>query len=252
MERGEKLLYLVANPVTEAWIRELNPRAESLSDCYAVGKPRRDSYAQMVERILSAVRAGANVCVAFYGHPGVFVRPSHEAVRLARLEGFPARMLPGVSAEDCLFADLGVDPADEGCQSFEATDFLARRRRFDRSSGLVLWQIAAIGEQSVGASVAARRKGLRALGRFLERRYPRGHKVVVYEAAQLPVCEPTIVRVPLSRLASVAVSPLATLYVPPLRSAAADLGLPPRLAMDGARTAPPRRRRGRRRSEPVP
>jgi hypothetical protein len=33
-------------------------------------------------------------------------------------------MLPAISAEDCLFADLGVDPADHGCPSYEATDFL--------------------------------------------------------------------------------------------------------------------------------
>jgi len=31
-------------------------------------------------------------------------------------------MLPGISAEDCLFADIGVDPGIYGCQSFEATD----------------------------------------------------------------------------------------------------------------------------------
>src|SRR2546429_6584747 len=47
--------------------------------------------------------------------------------RQAREEGFEAEMLPAVSAEDCLFADLGVDPGDEGCQSFEATSFLLFR-----------------------------------------------------------------------------------------------------------------------------
>jgi hypothetical protein len=37
-------------------------------------------------------------------------------------DGFDAVMLPGISAEDCLFADLGIDPGMIGCQSFEATD----------------------------------------------------------------------------------------------------------------------------------
>jgi uncharacterized protein YabN with tetrapyrrole methylase and pyrophosphatase domain len=216
MERAGKLIYLVANPAAEAWVRSLNPTAESLADCYGEGKPRSDSYAQMVERILGAVRAGQDVCAAFYGHPGVFVRPSHEAIRRARLEGFAARMLPGISAEDCLFADLGVDPADEGCQSFEASHFLARRPRFDPSSGLILWQIAAVGQQSVVPSAATRRRGVNALARLLARHYPRSHDVIVYEAAQLPVCDPIVVRVPLSRLGSVEVSTLATLYVPPI------------------------------------
>jgi len=31
-------------------------------------------------------------------------------------------MLPGISAEDCLVADLGIDPASSGCQSYEAND----------------------------------------------------------------------------------------------------------------------------------
>ena len=83
---------------------------------------------------------------AFYGHPGVFVRPSHEAIARARAEGHQARMLPAVSAEDCLFADLGVDPATHGCASFDATTFLARPRPVDSSAGLVLWQVAAVRE----------------------------------------------------------------------------------------------------------
>ena len=33
-------------------------------------------------------------------------------------------MLPGISAEDCLLADLGVDSAHNGLQSLEATDLL--------------------------------------------------------------------------------------------------------------------------------
>jgi len=56
----------------------------------------------MVERILKNVKDGFKVCVVFYGHPGVFVQPSHEAIRIARLEGFSARMLPGISAEELL------------------------------------------------------------------------------------------------------------------------------------------------------
>ena len=56
----------------------------------------------------------------------VFVQPSHESIAIARLEGFSARMLPGISAEDCLFADIGLDPGKDGCQSFEATDFLRK------------------------------------------------------------------------------------------------------------------------------
>jgi hypothetical protein len=77
----------------------LNPDgAESLQG----GNSRRQSYVEMVEHILTHVRSGYNTCVACYGHPGVFANPTHEAVRRAKDEGFSAKMLPGISAEDCL------------------------------------------------------------------------------------------------------------------------------------------------------
>jgi Tetrapyrrole (Corrin/Porphyrin) Methylases len=215
IERAERLLYLVTEPATKAWMQSLNPGAESLEDCYGPDKPRSASYDEMVARILAPVRAGLNVCVAFYGHPGVFVRPSHDAIRIAHAEGFAARMLPGISAEDCLFADIGVDPAQEGCQSFEATDFLARPPRFDPRSGLLLWQVGVIGEPSLPAPGARKRTGLRLLAERLCRHYPPGHRAVVYEAAVYPVCGPVIRRVRLSALGRTQVPLLATLYVPP-------------------------------------
>jgi len=52
----------------------------------------------MVERTVTFVRWGLNVCAVFYGHPGVFADPAHNAIRLARREGFRALMLPGISA----------------------------------------------------------------------------------------------------------------------------------------------------------
>ena len=84
--------------------------------------------------------------VVFYGHQRVFVHPGHESIRRAHMEGFPACMLPGISAEDCLFAELGIDPSKNGCQSFEATDFLVYKRKFDNRSSLILWQIGANGD----------------------------------------------------------------------------------------------------------
>ena len=146
IEQAEKVLYLVTDPVTEIWIKQLNPTAESLSSSYEDNKPRIDAYVAMIERVLGFVRDGLDVCAIFYGHPGVFVYPSHEAVRLARTEGYSASMFPGISAEDCLFADLGIDPARSGCQSFEATDFLVHRRKFDSTSSLILWQIGVVGD----------------------------------------------------------------------------------------------------------
>ena len=94
IKRADKLFHMVSDPVARYWLKELNPTAESLHGCYAEGKPRNVSYAEMAERMLAPVRQGQEVCAAFYGHPGVFVTPSHDAIRQARLEGHGARMLP--------------------------------------------------------------------------------------------------------------------------------------------------------------
>ncbi|HEY6069313.1 MAG TPA: SAM-dependent methyltransferase, partial [Gaiellaceae bacterium] len=144
-ERAEAAFYLVTEPLTMRLLEDLNPAAISLYDHYEAGVDRSQSYERMQETILGEVRAGRRVCAAFYGHPGIFVAPSHGAVRRARDEGFRVWMLPAVSAEDCLFADLGVDPGLSGCQSFGATDFLLRRRQVDPSAVLVLWQVSVIG-----------------------------------------------------------------------------------------------------------
>ena len=69
------------------------------------------------------------MCLVSYGHPGVFAYPMHEAIRQAKALGHSAVMFPAVSCEDAFFADLGVDPGQSGCQSFEATDFLVYQRR---------------------------------------------------------------------------------------------------------------------------
>lgn len=220
IQRAEKLFYVVSNPAAETWLRQLNPAAVTLEDCYREGKPRRDSYREMTRRIVSAVRGGFEVCAVFYGHPGVLVRASHDAIRQARREGFPARMLPGISAEACLFADLGLNPGDAGWQSFEATDFVGRRRRFDPATPLLLWQVGALGERSIRKDMSCRPERLRALARLLRRSYPQRHPVVLYEAASFPICRPFVERTTLGRLPGKRILPATTLYIPPRPSRA--------------------------------
>ena len=195
------------------WITRLNKTAESLARFYRSGKPRIQTYSEIVEEILTWVRRGLRVCAVFYGHPGVFVTPSHQAVLRARSEGFTATMLPGVSAEDCLFADLGLDPGDAGCQSFEATSFLLYHREFDTSVPLILWQIGTIGEGSGIAEPS--RRGLELLLHRLADRYGSDHEVVLYEASPYAICDPTVERVAVTTIDPAKVSGMATLYVPP-------------------------------------
>lgn len=234
IEQADKVLFAVADPVTAKWLGTLNATAETLP-YNTENQRRRETYREMVERILAEVRQGLNVCAVFYGHPGVFADPAHEAIRQARREGFRAQMLPGISAEDCLFADLGLDPGKNGCQSFEATDFLIRRRKFDPSSALILWQIAMVGNLGFYKE-GGQLRGLTVLAEVLETHYGCDHEVIVYEAAvYYPVCEPVIVRVPLFKLPETKVAQVSTLYVPPLAPAPVDGEMMARLGMSCAK-----------------
>lgn len=222
MTHAERLLFLVTDIATKQWIESLNPKTESLYDSYRVGRAREETYAEMSDRILRWVRQGERVVAAFYGHPGVFVAPSHLALAQARAEGFEARMLPGISAEDCLFADLGFDPGERGCQSFEATDFLLRRRIFDPTSPLVLWQVGVIGVRDYQKSDLWGPRGLAVLEQRLLATYPAEHSVIVYEAAQYPICPPLVHTTAIAELTKAPVSVRSTLYVPPLADRESD------------------------------
>jgi uncharacterized protein YabN with tetrapyrrole methylase and pyrophosphatase domain len=228
-EHADVALYLVADPIQVRVLETINPRARSLYDHYELGRPRQEIYDCMTDDILNEVRSGHRVCTAFYGHPGVFVSPSHEAIRRAREEGFAARMLPAVSAEDCLFADLGVDPGEAGCQSYEATDFLLRRREVDPSAVLVLWQVAVIGERLYAHEPPDGR--LAVLVEYLRTWYDADHPVTLYEASPYPIAEALIDRLALGELVDVQPRPLATLYVPPATERPWDAEMAARLGI---------------------
>jgi uncharacterized protein YabN with tetrapyrrole methylase and pyrophosphatase domain len=217
IEQADKVLYLVTDPISEMWIEKMNPNSESLMHYYTQGKSRFDTYKEMTANILKYVREGLNVCAIFYGHPGVFVAPSREAIKIAQNEGFDAHMLPGISAEDCLFADLGVDPYTHGCQSFEATNFLLRRRKFDTSSHLIIWQIGSIGDMTHNPS-RDNKPTLAILADFLQKYYGSNHEVFVYQAAEYAICKPIIQRLSIARLTEAYIHYGTTLYVPPKTS----------------------------------
>lgn len=231
IRQAHEVLYMVTDEAAALWLRALNPRARSLAPHYAGGKRCLDTYGEMTAAILDAVRGGQRVCAVFYGHPGVFVLPAHAALQQARAEGYPAHMCPGISAEDCLFADLGVDPGRFGCQSFETTDFLIRRRRFDPHTSLVLWQVGLVGELHKRDRYDVRR-GLEVLVQVLGEVYPPRHAVVVYEAARYATQRPGIRRLPLEELPAAPPPPHATLYVPPLGAAPVDAEMLARLGID--------------------
>lgn len=229
IERADKLFFIANDVLSEAWLKSRNPSAESLAAFYGAEKLREQSYAEMAVAVIRAVHRGERVCVAVYGHPGMFVQFTHAAIRILRRDGYSASMLPGISAQDCLIADLAVNPGDYGLQAFEATDFLLRRRAFDPRSELLLWQVGVMGEPGMTVSEKRQHSWLQELLVRLERHYPRNHEVTVYEAATSVNRSPRVVKLPLAELVRAPLTPTCTLYVPPLEQRPESLALRKRL-----------------------
>ncbi len=139
IEQADVVFAALSDGVVELWLQRMHPDVRSLQPYYAEGKSRMKTYRQWVDLMMTEVRAGKKVCGVFYGHPGIFAWSPHKAIEVARAEGFPAYMEPGISAEDCLYADLGIDPGRFGCQHFEASQLLFYERRIDPAGYLVLW-----------------------------------------------------------------------------------------------------------------
>lgn len=223
IKAADRVFYVVGDPIAEEMIHSINPQAVSLQKLYSADQKRIDTYNQMVQHLLASVREGHKTCGVFYGHPGVFVFPSHVAVAQARQEGYSAVMLPGISAEDCLFADLGVDPATTGCSSYEATDYLFHQRPTDPGSAMVLWQIGILGNDGYNPMGRYETPLMPLLIAKLSRYYDPRHKTAVYEAAVHFGCKPQITWTPIHDLSRVELSAASTLYIPPATQSQPDL-----------------------------
>jgi hypothetical protein len=231
IEAADIVCYVLADPITERWIVDHAKQTDDLSRLHRTGATRLPTYHRMAEILVEHARAGRTVVGVFYGHPGVFTSPSHWAIRQARGEGIPARMLAAVSAEDCLFADLGVDPGEGACQSFEATDMLIRGRIPSPDAHLIVWQVGVLGQMGLDDTGSGGR--ISTLVDYLCRFYPSTHPVTHYQAAQNVVCNPTADTVPLSELGDLLMNVTSTLYVPPVGDRDFDLDLADKVGLLG-------------------
>ena len=216
IENSDKVVYILSDEVTKIWINKLRPDAESLHKYYVETDDRQaEIYSKMIEHIMKYVRQGYSTCLVLYGHPGVFTTGvTKPVIKMAQNKGFATYMQAGISAEDCLFAELDVDPGEGGCQSFEATQFLVHRRRFDSSCHLILWQIGIIGDVGNHPSRSPKR-GLTILTDYLKQYYDSKHEVCVYITAAYSIAKPMIQRIPLYKLPEADIDTISTLYVPP-------------------------------------
>ncbi|RUL71125.1 hypothetical protein EKH80_19255 [Dyella choica] len=221
IEQADVVFTLVSDGIVELWLQGMNEDVRSLQPYYQEGKSRMKTYRQMVNAIMAEVSAGRRVCGVFYGHPGVFAWVPHKAIRTARSKGYHAHMEPGISSEDCLYADLGIDPGARGCQHYEASQFMLYRRCIDPSAWLILWQVGVAGDKTL-MRFSTGEAHRQVLVDVLARHYTLDHQVVIYRAATLPFQSPRRELLALGALPLAEFGMADTLAIPPARPLEAD------------------------------
>ena len=238
IEKADVVFAALSDGIVEMWLESMHPDVRSLQSYYGKGdKSRMRTYQEWVEVMMAEVRAGRNVCAVFYGHPGVFAWSPHEVIRVARAEGYPAHMEPGISAEDCLYADVGFDPGRCGCQHYEASQLLFYEIPLNPNAYLVLWQVGLVGDRSL-KRFSTGPEYRQVLVDVLSRDYPLDHEVIIYRSATLPIQQPHINRISLKDLAATAIAPEDTIVLSPVDSLQPNEAVRERLdALDRAQQA---------------
>lgn len=222
-----------------SWLLTINANLHDLQSYYLRGKRRGLSYQQMVEVMLSHVRQGKRVVGAFYGHPGMFVTPTHRAIEQARKEGYFAKMEAGISAEDCLIADCGIDPGRLGCSHYEANQFINFQRNVDTSGYLILWQVGVLGDNTL-TQFTSGPEYQALLVEVLLQYYPKKHQVTLYEAANLAITNTRIEVIELQEFTNAKLNQCTTLLVPPSTKLKANGSIQAKLAALQTLRQPPK------------
>ena len=231
IQQADVVFAAISDAIVGVWLEHMHPDVRSLQPYYGDGKSksRAVTYREWVDVMMAEVRAGKQVCAVFYGHPGIFAWSPHEVIKLARAEGFQAHMEPGISAEDCLYADLGIDPGRFGCQHYEASQLLFYETPINPGACLVLWQVGLVGDRSM-KRFSTGPEYRQVLVDVLSRHYPLDHEVIIYRGATLPIEQPRIRHVALRDLPATPVSSDETVVLRPAAPLLANHAVRERLA----------------------
>lgn len=215
IEKADVVFVAASNNLVEEWVKTMNKDVRSLQPYYNEGTSRMVTYKKWVDLMIEEVRSGKAVCGAFYGHPGVFAWSPHESIRQAKEEGYVAHMEPGISAEDCLYADLNINPGSYGCLNYTANQVLFHNKTIDTSAYVILWQVSITGDRTM-TKFNTELEGKKLLLDKLLETYPENHKIILYECAVLPTNKPRIEKINLYELLEVEIKMQTTIVISPL------------------------------------
>ena len=217
LRRSNEVLYVDTGVATRAYLEGLCPKVTALYETsYAEDAPRLNAYARMAARVVDAAMDHPPVTFAMQGHPIVGVYAPFLIRDLARILNLEVIVLPGISAMDCLFAELMVDPCVGGMQMYEATDLLLRRRPLQPDVPLFIWQIGNV-ETRLHTTRVSRPERFARLRDYLLRFYSPHHRITAAYSTSHPLMPSTIRRFALADICAYAHLLHAgfTIFLPP-------------------------------------
>ena len=216
IRRSNEVLYVDTGVATRAYLKSLCPRVTSLFETsYEEDGHRLNAYHHMAARVLDAAMDHPPVTFAMHGHPIVGAYAPFLIRDMARLLSLEVLVLPGISAKDCLCAELMVDPCVVGMQMYEATDLLLRRRPLQPDVPALIWQIGCV-ETRLHTTRVSRPERFERLRSYLLRFYPPQHEVTAVYSTPHPLMPSTVHRFVLQNMCEYAHLLHAgfTLYIP--------------------------------------
>lgn len=222
IETSSCVVYLLNEPAIKKWVSLNSKKSITLDELYFSSSLRADSYNKIANEIIAILEEHNDIVFLIYGHPTYFSSIVPKLIEKISLEQVDIQIMPGISALDCLFSDLRVDPGVNGLQSYDATEFILYDHAFSKNVHLVLWQIAIIGEIKIISddilSLKRQAKALEILYTKLARQYPDEHFLYLYIASQYPSIPFEAIKIRLIDLLDISIPRLATLYIPPIES----------------------------------
>jgi uncharacterized protein YabN with tetrapyrrole methylase and pyrophosphatase domain len=236
IETSSCVVFLLNEPAMKNWVAKNAKKHVSMDNIYFSSKFRLETYGKIVDEIFRNVQEHDDICFLTYGHPTFFSSVAEEITKRVSFEKVLIQIMPGISAMDCLFSDLRIDPGKTGLQSYDATEFIIYDELFSITSHLVLWQIAIIGEMGIinngEINLSCQKKAITILISKLMTHYPADHKVTLYVASQYPSVEFELLSIELQELNIINIPRLATLYIPPLKEKTMNLNIINQLKLD--------------------
>lgn len=220
LEKSERAYLVHYQTLVKEYLEDdLGCEVIDLTAEYSPEENRAEAYERMAEEVFTgAEEVDGPVSFALYGHPMVFVSPARWVFRDAEERGFEAKVIPGISSMDAIYADIGLDPAANGIQMFEATDLLVREFDLNPDIPAMIWQIGSVETalHTVSESTGDRFTNIR---EYLQQFYPDDHTAYLLQTATYPVGESKQIEFTLDEFEDMSdqINFIQTLYLPAVR-----------------------------------